>query len=265
MAFELREKTWKLGCTTGHGHKPRERMGAARHPARLLQEGAEAKKRCGLLETAPVVRCYAAGRESVWRHGFLPSHGITNHVVDSSAIAVKRRKRRAKRAAVDVRKLVRMLMRYAHGAREVGRVVHEPSVDAEDGRPLHRDGETLKRDRASTTTRIQGLLSSQGIRLTRLHKCPAQLEALRLWDGSPLPRGRRRRLLRGYAHPQFLSHQIAALEAARRAVLQSAQDASSETVRQLLQLKGIGINGAWSLVREFFAWRECKNRREVGG
>ena len=25
VAFELREKTWKLGCTTGHGQKPRER------------------------------------------------------------------------------------------------------------------------------------------------------------------------------------------------------------------------------------------------
>ena len=25
VAFELSEKTWKLGSTTGHGHKPRER------------------------------------------------------------------------------------------------------------------------------------------------------------------------------------------------------------------------------------------------
>ena len=32
-----------------------------------------------------------------------------------------------------------------------------------------------------------------------------------------------------------------------------------------MQLKGIGINGSWLLVREFFAWREFKNRREVGG
>jgi transposase len=30
-------------------------------------------------------------------------------------------------------------------------------------------------------------------------------------------------------------------------------------------LKGIGINGAWLLVMEFFGWREFKNRREVGG
>jgi transposase len=265
MAFELSEKTWKLGFTTGHGQKPRERMVAARHQARLLQEVADAKKRFGLPETAPVVSCYEAGRESFWLHRFLQSQGITNHVVDSSSIEVNRRKRRAKSDALDVRKLVSMLMRYAHGEREVWRVVHVPSVEAEDGRHLHRDLETLKRERASTTTRIKGLLSSQGIRLTSLSKFPEQLDALRLWDGSPIPSGLRRRLLRVYAHHQFLSQQIAALEAERRALLQSSQDASSEKVRQLMQLKGIGINGSWSLVMEFFAWREFKNRREVGG
>jgi hypothetical protein len=37
MAFELSEKTWKLGCTMGHGQKPRERTVAARHQACLLQ------------------------------------------------------------------------------------------------------------------------------------------------------------------------------------------------------------------------------------
>jgi transposase len=36
-------------------------------------------------------------------------------------------------------------------------------------------------------------------------------------------------------------------------------------VRQLRQLRGIGDNGAWVLVMEFFGWREFKNRREVGG
>jgi hypothetical protein len=47
VAFALREKPWKLGCTPGHGHKPRERGCAARHQARLLQEVAQANKRCG--------------------------------------------------------------------------------------------------------------------------------------------------------------------------------------------------------------------------
>jgi transposase len=265
MAFELSEKTWKLGFTTGPGHQPRERPVAARHQARLLQEIAQAKRRFGLPETAPVVSCYEAGREGFWLHRFLQAQGITNHVVDSSSIEVNRRKRRAKSDALDVRKLLSMLIRYEHGERDVWRVVHVPSVEAEDKRQLHRDLETLKQERASTTTRIKGLLSSQGIRLTSLSKFPEQLEALRLWDGSPLPSGLRRRLLRVYAHHEFLSQQISELEAERRTQLQSAQDASIEKVRQLMSLRGIGINGAWLLVMEFFSWRDFKNRREVGG
>jgi transposase len=265
MAFELSEKTWKLGFTTGHGQKPRERAVAARQQARLLQEIAQAKRRFGLPETALVVSCYEAGREGFWLHRFLQAQGITNQVVDSSSIEVNRRKRRAKSDGLDVRKLLSMLMRYEQGERDVWRVVHVPSVAAEDERHLHRDLETLKQERASTTTRIKGLLSSQGIRLTSLSKFPEQLDALRLWDGSEIPSGLRRRLLRVWAHHQFLSEQIAALEAERRALLHSAEDASLAKVRQLMHLKGIGINGAWLLVMEFFGWRELKNRREVGG
>jgi transposase len=222
VAFELSEKTWKLGFTTGHGPKPRERGFAARHQARLLQEVAQAKKRFGLPESAPVVSCYEAGREGFWLHRYLQAQGITNHVVDSSAIEVNRRKRRAKSDGLDVRKLLTMLMRFHHGERDVWRVVHVPTVEAEDQRHLHRDVATLKQERASTTTRIKGLLSSQGIRLTSLSKFPEQLDGLRLWDGSPIPSGLRRRLLRVYAHDQFLSEQMAALEAERRALLHSA-------------------------------------------
>jgi transposase len=158
-----------------------------------------------------------------------------------------------------------MLMRYEHGERQVWRVVRVPSVAAEDQRHLHRDLETLKQERASTTTRLKGLLSSQGRRLTSLSKFAEPLEALRLWDGSPIPRGLRRRFLRVYAQHEFLSQQMAALAAERRAWLHSAQEASLEKVRQLMQLQGIGINGAWLLVMAFFAWRALKNRREVGG
>jgi transposase len=265
LAFELSEKTWKLGFTTGHGQQPRERSIPARHQARLLHEVGQAKRRFGLPETTPVVSCYEAGREGFWLHRFLQAHGITNHVVDSSSIEVNRRKRRAKSDGLDVRKLLTMLMRSHHGERGVWRVVNVPSIEAEDQRHLHRDLETVKQERASTTARLKGLLSSQGIRLTSVTKLPEQLDALRLWDGSPIPSGLRCRLLRVYAHYQFLSEQIAELEAERRALLQSAQEASLEQVRQLMQLKGIGINGAWLLVMEFFGWRALKNRREVGG
>src|SRR5882724_7662005 len=265
VAFELSEKTWKLGFTTGQGQKPRERTVTARQQERVLDEIAQAKRRLGLPDSAPVVSCYEAGREGFWLHRFLQAHGITSHVVDASAIEVNRRQRRAKSDGLDVRKLLSMLMRYHSGEHQVWQVVKVPTVEAEDQRHLHRDVETLKQERASTTTRIQGLLSSQGIRLTSLKKLPEQLDALRLWDGSPIPPGLRRRVLRVYAQYTFLSAQIAEVEAERRAQLQASTEARIDKVRQLMQLKGIGINGAWLLVMEFFGWRAFKNRREVGG
>jgi len=265
VSFELSDKNWKLGFTTGHGQKPRERTVTARDQKRVLDEIAQAKRRFGLPETAPVVSGYEAGREGFWLHRFLEAHGMTNHVVDSSAIEVSRRQRRAKSDGLDVRKLLSMLIRYHEGERQVWQVVNVPSVEAEDQRHLHRDLETLKRERASTTARIKGLLSSQGIQVTSLTKLPEQLDALRLWDGSPIPPGLRQRMLRVYAQYTFLSEQIAAVEAERRTQLQASTDARIEKVRQLMQLKGIGINGAWLLVMEFFGWRAFKNRREVGG
>jgi transposase len=265
VAFELSEKTWKLGFTTGQGHKPRERSIPAQDQERVLNEIAQAKRRFGLPETAPVVSCYEAGREGFWLHRFLLAHSLTNHVVDSSAIEVSRRQRRAKSDGLDVRKLLSMLMRSHHGERHVWQVVKVPSVEAEDQRHLHRGLETLKQERASTTTRLKGLLSSQGIRLTSLTNLPDQLDALRLWDGSPIPLGLRRRILRVYAQHTFLSQQIAEVEAERRTQLQTSSEASIAKVRQLMLLKGIGINGAWLLVMEFFGWRAFKNRREVGG
>src|SRR6266516_5145569 len=156
VACELSEKTWKLGFTTGHGQKPRERTMPARQQERILDEIAQAKRRLGLPETAPVVSGSEAGREGFWLHRFLQAHGITNQVVDSSSIAVNRRRRRAKSDGLDVRKLLSMLMRYAQGARQVWQVVKVPSIEAEDQRHLHRDLETLKQEWASTKTRIQG-------------------------------------------------------------------------------------------------------------
>lgn len=45
VAFELSDKTWKLGFTTGAGQKPRERGVTARHQERVLNEIAQAKRR----------------------------------------------------------------------------------------------------------------------------------------------------------------------------------------------------------------------------
>ena len=112
----LPAKTWKRGCTMGHGQQPRERSIAARHQVRLLQEVAQAKRRFGLPETAPVVRCYEAGCAGFWLHCFVQVYGLTNPVGDSSSIEVNCHKRRAKSDGLDVRQLLTMLRRSHHGA-----------------------------------------------------------------------------------------------------------------------------------------------------
>ena len=70
LSFALSEKTWKLGCTTGPGQKPRERNMTARDHERVLDEIVQATRRLGLPEMAPVVRCSEAGREGFWLHRF---------------------------------------------------------------------------------------------------------------------------------------------------------------------------------------------------
>ena len=61
----------------------------------------------------------------------------------------------------------------------------------------------------------------------------------------------------------MIDAQLRELEAERMAKIRDDQTPHVEKVRRLLNLKGIGDNGAWLLVFEFFAWRVIKNRREL--
>ena len=62
----------------------------------------------------------------------------------------------------------------------------------------------------------------------------------------------------------FLKRQIAVLQAERRCALRKSEEPDMEKIRQLSMLRGIGENGSWVFVREFFGWRKFHNRREVG-
>jgi hypothetical protein len=93
--------------------------------------------------------------------------------------------------------------------------------------------------------------------------CAQHVESLRLWDGAPLPAGLRHRLVQAWEHGTALTQRIARLEAERRAVLRTAEDAVTKKVQHLLVLKGVGINSAWLFVMEFFGWRALRNRKEV--
>lgn len=264
LAFELGWSEWKLGFTTCAQQSPRLRTCQGRDLAALEKEIAKAKERFGLPAKTPVLCCYEAGRDGFWLHRYLTEAGYDNVVVDSSSIEVKRRKRRAKSDRLDVQKLLSMLLRYHDGEAKVWSIVQVPSVEAEDRRQLHRELLTLKGERTEHINRIKGLLASQGLAASVNDKFPAMLAQLRLWDGSAVPADLQQRLLREFARWQLAQEQIDALEKERAQRTHQGKEACHETVRRLLQLRGIGSNSAWLFTMEFFGWRQLRNRRQVG-
>jgi transposase len=61
-----------------------------------------------------------------------------------------------------------------------------------------------------------------------------------------------------------LAQRIGQLEAERRALMQTAEDASIKKVRQLLTLQGIGTTSAWVFVMACFGWRAFHHGKAVG-
>lgn len=265
MAIETGASEWKLYFSLGLGQYPRERMVPARRMDRVMAEVAQAKKHFRLAGDAPVASCYEAGRDGFWLHRALRAEGIANDVIESSAIEVKRQKRRAKTDGIDGGAMLRLLWRYHNSEREALRVVRVPTLEEEDRRELHRELATTKRSRGALTNRIQGLLAKHGISLPDLKDLPSKLPKLRLWNGDPLPKGMVERLRREWRQVEQLAEQIREIRAERRRLLRDAKDRTTECARQLMMLRGIGENAGWMFSAEFFAWREFENRRQVGG
>lgn len=266
LAFELGAQHWKLAFTTGLGQKPRYRTIEARDLEALEEEIEAAKRRFDLPEQAPVVSCYEAGRHGFWLHRFLIDRGIENHVVNSSSIEVPRKARRRKTDKLDVKSLVRLLVRYwTLGEEDAWSVVNPPSREDEDRRQLHRELETLKEEWTARGNRIRSLLATQGVKLKLRGDFPERLREVRLWDGSPIPPDLRARLEREWVRRQTVEEEIQALEAEREERVQEAEgDAALEMIRRLMRIKGIGLKSAWLFVMEFFAWRDFNNGKEIG-
>jgi transposase len=265
LAFELGERTWKLGFTTGLGQRPRVRQVPAGAVDRVLEEVARAKRRLKLVDETSVISCYEAGRDGFWLHRWLLTYGITNHVVDSSSIEVNRRARRAKTDKLDLAGLLNLLARYLAGDQRAWRVVRVPAVAEEDARQLHRSWEAVQQDRTRLRCRLHGLLVTQGIRLTITDDFLSQLDATRLWDGTPVPAGLRARLTRVWRQLELLNAQLDELEAERAALTVDPATDTGRYVTRLPTLRGIGPVGAWVLATEIFGWRQIRNARQLGG
>jgi transposase len=263
VAFELSWGTWKMAFTTGPGQSPRIRTVPARCTSLVWSEIKKAKLRLDLPADTPVLSCYEAGRDGFWIHRSLTHAGIQNTVVDSASIEVSRRKRRAKSDRLDAIKMLSMLIRWHNGEKDVWKVVHVPTVADEDGRQLHRELIELKSERTELANRIKGLLAGLGLSIVVCDELPDRLEKLRQWDGAVLPAALKARILREFERWRLVMQQTRELEAQRAREIRTDPSPQCEQTRRLMDLKGIGANGGWLLVREFFGWRQIRNRRQL--
>jgi len=121
VAFELGNSTWKMACSDGR--KVRHVTVTARDLDQVEGALLRAQNHFALKGACSVVSCYEAGRDGFWLHRYLQSRGINNVVVDSASLEVDRRLRRAKTDRIDAGKLLRMLIRYHGGEKQLWRVV----------------------------------------------------------------------------------------------------------------------------------------------
>lgn len=263
LALELAQREWKLAFTSGlavHAH-----VGAipAGDLVRLREQMARARKRLALPANCRVLSCYEAGRDAFWVHRALTSAGIHNLVVDSASIEVNRRRRRAKTDRLDALGLLDVLVRHDLGGRRVLATVRVPTPEQEDARQLHRELNSTKHDQTRLINRVRGLLAGQGVRVQTL-RADLALDALRTWNNQPLLPGLRQRLAAELEHLGALHRRILDLDTQRRQALAKPDSRTREQVAQLLRLRAIGVNSAWLFVHELFAWRDLRNRRQVG-
>jgi transposase len=259
MSFELGDKQWKLTLSDCRRGPSRYGVDAGDKEA-VLNCIRKAKERCKLEPQAKVHSCYEAGRDGWWLHRWLIEQGIDNIVVDSASIEVNRRARRAKTDRLDGDKLLSMLLRHRGGER-VWSVLHEPTPEQEDARRRDRELARLSKERTQHTNRISSLLVLHNL---RPHIVIGGRDWARWWaaQGTMLLPQQRAEIERESARLALIKQQIKALEAAQREEVEAGKQ---PLVAQLIQLRAIGIKGAWLLDKELFGWRRFANRRQLAG
>jgi transposase len=139
-------------------------------------------------------------------------------------------------------------------------------VADEDRRQVHRELATLTWERTRLVNRIKGLLALHGVVLAR-RGLPRHLPAeLRGWKGEPLPAEAQARFAREWRRLVFVRREVLTLVRERRDRLRRGDptDPTLPIVRRLIGLRAIGEVSAWVYATEFFAWRQFRNRRQVG-
>lgn len=278
MALELSATKWKLAFSDAIGRNPRIRTIDAGDFGQLEAEMAAARKSFRLDSDSAVISCYEAGRDAFWVHRCLVAMGIESHIVEPASIQVSRQARRAKTDRLDAVGIVNALLRWLAGDKQACRMIRIPSAEAEDARNLHREMVAIKKEKTAHTNRIKSLLAAQGITGVEIDRhFKSYLEEVQTRDGRPLLPGLKERLSREFDRLALAVEQIRQLQmqqadmlrlaAAEVGRVEPSERKSSQLAQiayQLHELSGIGPVTSCTLAAEIFAWRDIKNRRQLG-
>ena len=152
---------------------------------------------------------------------------------------------------------------YWLGERDQWKIVHVPSVEAEDARHLERTLAMLTGERTRCRNRLHGLLATHGVRVRVTRGFEAHLTTLTTPDGGTLPPGAIARLTVTWRLLQTIEHERRATRTAQAAQARAAATPAAVRTQRLRQLRGIQVGSAAVLAKEVFA-RDLRNRREVG-
>jgi transposase len=135
-------------------------------------------------------------------------------------------------------------------------------VAEEDARRPHRELDRLRKERVGHVNRIKALLALHGVRDYQPLRQDRRgaFEALRAWDGAPLPPHCHREIERELARLELVLEQIAAVQDGLTTAAGAA--ATEEAVTALEALVCVGRETAAVLVREVFC-RSFGDRRSL--
>jgi transposase len=268
VAIDISDKAWVVGAQVpGLAHLKAKRSIAPNAAAlweALEQYGARAKA-AGRTVTRTLV-IYESGHTGFWLARWLGERGIEVYVVQPSSIPVNRCVRRAKSDTIDVDLMLRTLLAWLRGEPRVCSMVPVPDEATEDGRRPGREREELVSARLALTNRIRSILATLGI--ADYEPLPgdrrARLGALRTPLGRSLPPHAQAQVERLLDRLELVLEQISQLETQRDTVLAAAvSDPGEQMIQDLVRLRGIGAQGATTLVREGFV-RTFRNAKALG-
>lgn len=276
VSVEMSRSKWVIGLQTPSADKVALHELACGDVDALLALIERARSRVGkAADEAAVAVCYEAGYEGFWLYRRLAPLGIRVVVIDPASLLVDRRAKRAKTDRIDARGMVRALMAWARGERQVLSEVRVPTVEQDDARRGLRERQRLVKERTAHGNRIKGLLKTQGIMDfdPRAADAVARLDALVTGDDRHLGPCLKRELTRELERLALVMRQMKEVEAERDNVVADCEEAAATgsgpardlaMITTLNRLKGIGMNDATILAREAL-WRDFRNRREIGG